>query len=58
MNVQKVLKILKVIHGRDPLKPDKDHLQKTCLHTRKEIGDVERMLKAMIKSLENKHLDP
>jgi len=25
---------------------------------REEIGDVERMLKAMIKSLENKHLDP
>ena len=23
-----------------------------------EIGDVERMLKAMIKSLENKHLNP
>ena len=25
---------------------------------KKEIGGVERMLKAMIKSLENKHLDP
>ena len=25
---------------------------------REEIGDVERMLKAMIKSLGNKHLDP
>ena len=25
---------------------------------REEIGDVERMLKAMIKSLENKHLNP
>jgi len=25
---------------------------------REEIGDVRRMLKAMIKSLENKHLDP
>ena len=25
---------------------------------RADIGDVERMLKAMIKSLENKHLDP
>jgi hypothetical protein len=25
---------------------------------REGIGDVERMLKAMIKSLENKHLDP
>jgi len=25
---------------------------------REEIGDVERMLNALIKSLENKHLDP
>ena len=25
---------------------------------RMKIGDVERMLKAMIKSLENKHLKP
>ena len=25
---------------------------------REEIGDVARMLKAMIKSLENKHLNP
>jgi len=25
---------------------------------REEIGGVERMLKAMIKSLENKHLNP
>ena len=25
---------------------------------RGEIGDVERMLKALIKSLESKHLDP
>jgi hypothetical protein len=25
---------------------------------REEIGDVERMMKAMIKSLENKHLNP
>ena len=32
----------------------KERLQKI----RDEIGDVERMLKAMIKSLENKHLDP
>ena len=24
----------------------------------KEIGDLERMLKAMIKSLENKHFNP
>ena len=24
----------------------------------KEIGEVERMLKALIKSLQNKHLDP
>jgi hypothetical protein len=26
--------------------------------TRDEIGDVERMVKAMIKFLENKHLNP
>ena len=32
----------------------KERLQKL----REEIGDVERMLKAMIKSLENKHLNP
>ena len=32
----------------------KEGLQKL----RVEIGDVERMLKALIKSLENKHLDP
>ena len=32
----------------------KESLQKI----RDEIGDVERMLKAMIKSLENKHLNP
>jgi len=32
----------------------RDRLQKL----RSEIGDVERMLKALIKSLENKHLDP
>jgi hypothetical protein len=25
---------------------------------RQEIGDVERMLKGMIKSLKDKHLDP
>ena len=25
---------------------------------REELGDVERMLKAMIKSLENKHSNP
>ena len=32
-----------------------------CIYIQKiraEIGDVERMLKALIKSLENKHLDP
>ena len=28
------------------------------LQIREEIGDIERMLKALIKSLENKHLDP
>ncbi len=32
----------------------KEKLQKL----REELGDVERMLKAMIKSLENKHLNP
>jgi four helix bundle protein len=32
----------------------KERLQKL----RTEIGDVERMLKALIKSLENKHLNP
>ena len=26
--------------------------------TREEIGDVERMVKAMIRSLENEHLNP
>jgi hypothetical protein len=36
------------------LKNYKERLQKL----RAEIGDVERMLKALIKSLENKHLDP
>ena len=33
-------------------------VKKKLQELRKEIGDVERMLKAMIKSLENKHLDP
>ncbi|MBR9986894.1 MAG: four helix bundle protein [Desulfosarcina sp.] len=33
---------------------EKERLQEL----RGEIGDVERMLKAMIKSLENKHLNP
>jgi len=28
------------------------------LELREKLGDVERMLKAMIKSLENKHLNP
>jgi len=32
----------------------KERLQKLKV----EIGDVERMLKALIKSLENEHLDP
>ena len=32
----------------------KEKLQKL----REEVGDVERMLKAMINSLENKHLNP
>ena len=33
---------------------EKERLQEL----REEIGDVERMLKAMIKPLENKHLNP
>ena len=32
--------------------------KKRLQEIRQEIGDVERMLKAMIKSLENKHLNP
>jgi hypothetical protein len=38
---------------------DLDYVDKKGLQELKEeIGDVERMLKAMIKSLENKHLNP
>ena len=38
---------------------DLDYVEKKGLQELKEeIGDVERMLKAMIKSLENKHLNP
>ena len=38
---------------------DLDYVDKKCLQEfKEEIGDVERMLKAMIKSLENKHLNP
>ena len=38
---------------------DLDYVRKEKLdQLKKEIGDVERMLKAMIKSLESKHLDP
>ncbi len=38
---------------------DLDYMNKEKLQElRKELGDVERMLKAMIKSLENKHLNP
>ena len=33
---------------------EKERLEKS----RTEIGDAERMLKALIKSLENKHLGP
>jgi len=32
--------------------------KETLQELRGEIGDVERMLKALIKSLESKHLDP
>ncbi len=38
---------------------DLDYVEKERFQElREEIGDVERMLKAMIKSLENKHLNP
>ena len=38
---------------------DLDYMKKEKLQELKEkLGDVERMLKAMIKSLENKHLKP
>jgi len=38
---------------------DLDYVDKEGLQELKEeIGDVERMLKAMIKSLENKRLNP
>ena len=38
---------------------DLDYMNKEKLQEfRDELGDVERMLKAMIRSLENKHLNP
>ena len=38
---------------------DLGYVEKESLQEiREAIGDVERMLKAMIKSLENKHLNP
>ena len=38
---------------------DLDYMKKEKFQElREELGDVERMLKAMIKSLENKHLNP
>jgi len=41
------------------LSGDLDYMNKEKLQElREELGDVERMLKAMIKSLENKHLNP
>ena len=41
------------------LSGDLDYMKKEKLQElREELGDVERMLKAMIKSLENKHLNP
>jgi hypothetical protein len=39
----------------------KNRISFACIYIQKlrtEIGDVERMLKALIKFLENKHLDP
>jgi hypothetical protein len=36
-----------------------DYMKKEKLQElREELGDIEKMLKAMIKSLENKHLTP
>jgi hypothetical protein len=36
-----------------------DYMKKEKLQELREaLGDIERMLKAMIKSLENKHLNP
>jgi len=38
---------------------DLDYMNKEMLEELREaLGDVERMLKAMINSLENKHLNP
>ena len=38
---------------------DVSYVEKESLvKLKEEIGDIERMLKALIKSLENKHLDP
>ena len=38
---------------------DLDYMKEEKLQElRKELGGVERMLKAMINSLENKHLNP
>ena len=37
---------------------DSSKMLKNYKELRAEIGDVERMLKALIKSLENKHLNP
>ena len=38
---------------------DLDYIKKEKLRElREELGDVERMLKAVIKSLENKHSNP
>jgi hypothetical protein len=38
---------------------DLNYVEKESLgKLRGEIGDIERMLKALIKSLESKHLDP
>jgi transposase len=38
---------------------DLDYMKKkTFQELRKELGDVEKKLKAMIKSLNNKHLNP
>jgi len=33
-------------------------IKKACQNFVKDIGEIERMLKALIKSIENKHLNP
>jgi signal-transduction protein with cAMP-binding, CBS, and nucleotidyltransferase domain len=37
---------------------DLDLIEKVIWHAKKDIEEIERMLKALIKSLENKPLNP